>query len=131
MFGSPSISVLPGSRSIKKTAYYTAEAFAEKKVTLHSEVITMYYVNVFLNIMFNAPIRRFQLNQNFELPLFSVFTVVPFNCCVHSCRPFVAITSSAGLDRCRGFYWSSTVNYQGRATVETNSTPSFRMSVPD
>ena len=52
--------------------------------------------------MFHAPMGRFKLDQNFELPLFSVFTVVPFNCCVHSCRPFVAITTSAGLVGCKG-----------------------------
>ena len=34
---------------------------------------------------------RFQLNQNSKLPLFSVFAVVPFNCCVYSCKPFVVI----------------------------------------
>ena len=45
------------------------------------------------------------LDQNFELPLFSVYTAVLFNC-VHSCRPFVAVkTSSAGLVGCRGFYY--------------------------
>ena len=38
---------------------------------------------------------RFQSNQNFELPLFSVFTVVPLNHCVHSCNSFVAITISS------------------------------------
>ena len=60
---------------------------------------------MFLIIMFHASVGRLQLNQNFELPLFSVFTVIPFNCCVHFCRPFVVITtSSAGLVGCRGFY---------------------------
>jgi hypothetical protein len=54
-------------------------------------------ISMFLNIMFHAPMGRFQLDQNLELPLFSVFTVVPFNCCVYSYRPFVAITSLAGL----------------------------------
>ena len=54
-----------------------------------------------------------------ELTLFSVFIVVSFTCRVHSCMPFVAITTfSAGLVGCRDFYW----NYQGWATVET-STP--------
>ena len=51
-------------------------------------------ISVFLNTMFLALMVRFQL-KNFELTLFSVFTVVPFNCCVLSCRPFVVITSSA------------------------------------
>ena len=39
--------------------------------------------------MFHAPMGRFQLDQNFELPLFSVFAFVPFNC-VHSCIPHAA-----------------------------------------
>ena len=53
---------------------------------------------MFLNRMFHAPMGRFQLHQNFELSVFLVFTVVPINCCVHSYRYFVAITtSSAGL----------------------------------
>ena len=60
-----------------------------------------------LNIMFHAPMGRFKLDQIFELPLISFLTVVPFNCCINSCRPFVVITSSAGLVGCRGFYCHS------------------------
>ena len=89
-------------------------------ITYCTQLFINIKVSMFLNIMFHAPMGRFQLDQNFELPLFSVFTVVQFNCCVHSCRPFAAITSSAGLIGCRGSYcWTPTFNYQGRATVET------------
>ena len=35
---------------------------------------------MFLNTMFHVVMGRFQLNPNFESPLFSVFTVVLFNC---------------------------------------------------
>ena len=69
-----------------------------------------------LNIMFNLLLGRFQLNQIFELLLFSVSTIVPFNCCVYSCRPFVAITtSSAGLVGCKCFYCLLSTGCQGRA----------------
>ena len=54
--------------------------------------------------MFHALMGRFQLNQNFELPLFSVFTIVLFNCFVYSSRPFVAITISFAGIGCRGSY---------------------------
>jgi hypothetical protein len=39
------------------------------------------YFNVkcFLNIMFQAPMGRFQLESNLKLPLLSGFTFVPFN----------------------------------------------------
>ena len=46
---------------------------------------------------------KISIESKFELPLFWVFTVVPFDCCIHSCRPFVVITSSAGLVGCRCF----------------------------
>ena len=59
---------------------------------------------MFLNFMFHAPMGITLLNQNFELPLFSVFTVVPFICGVLPCRPFVVIISSTGLVGCRGLY---------------------------
>ena len=36
-------------------------------------------LQMFLNIMFHAPMERFQLESKFELPLFSGFTGIPFN----------------------------------------------------
>ena len=44
-----------------------------------------------------SPQCRMKLNQNFELPLFLIFIVVPFNWCVLSSRPFGVIASSADL----------------------------------
>ena len=37
------------------------------------------FINVFLNVMLLEPMERFQLELKLELPLFSGFTVVPFN----------------------------------------------------
>ena len=54
-----------------------------------------------LNIMFETPMGRFELESKLNLPLFSGFTVVPFYCCVHSCRSFVNnLTSLAGVVGC-------------------------------
>ena len=58
------------------------------------------YVNIFkilLNIMFHAPMGRFQLELIYYFTYFP--TVLPSNICVFlSCRPFVVnITFSTGL----------------------------------
>ena len=55
------------------------------------------YQKTFLNIMFRAPMGRFQLESKLELPLFSGFTVVPFSC-VCSYRPFIILLQSPAKD---------------------------------
>ena len=68
---------------------------------------------ILLNIMFHAPIGRFQLELIYYFTYFS--TVVPSNSCVFlSCRPFVVnMTFSTGLV---GFEVSP-VSYIGQLTV--------------
>ena len=43
---------------------------------LNLKILKHTIASLFLNIMFQGPMGRFQLNQNYELSLFSVFTVV-------------------------------------------------------
>ena len=85
------------------TCVFVAEGLKEKVLGSHWAIVPKYIQWT------TGPL--IQLNQNFELPLFSVSTVVPFICCVHSCKPFVVITSYADLIDCRGFY-SHTVGVQ-------------------
>ena len=54
------------------------------------------YLIILLNIMYHAPMGRFQLQLIYYFTYFS--TVVPCNICVFlSCRPFVVNTFSTGL----------------------------------
>ena len=49
------------------------------------------FKSMFLNIMFYAPMERFQLESELKLPLFSGFIIVP------SCRSFVTFVISSAL----------------------------------
>ena len=61
----------------------------------HANITVKHVFNhpiLLLNILFNAPMGRFQLELIYCLPLFS--TVVPSNICMFlSCRPFVVNTT--------------------------------------
>ena len=73
---------------------------------------------MFLNIMFHTTMTRFKLNRNFELPFFSVFTVVPSNC-------FVVIVTK-GLQE-----WTQQLNGTTMKTQNKgNSKLWFRVKLP-
>ena len=75
-------------------------------------------LSMFLNIMFHTPMGRFQLDQNFELLLFSVVNVVPFNCVFFP----VGLSFLLHLLQVLLGVEVSTVARPGRPSVET-STP--------
>ena len=81
-------------------------------------------LNVFFKYLYHVPCTDGKISIEFKHWITFIFSFHrrPIHCCVHFCRPFVAITtSSAGLVRCRGFYcppalvvdhWSSNRWYQ-------------------
>ena len=82
-----------------------------------SITLRLVYLSILLNIMFHAPMGRFQLELIYYFTYFS--TVVPSNICVfHTCRSFVFNTFSAGLvgDEV------SSVSWHG---IEETSTPTI------